>query len=127
MGRRIAGLAGAVCGLCLLVGCTSDGRGPVGQDGVYGPQPPQGAPAWPGMVAVEMADQPSTWWPVASARDLEPTGMDGVASSEAVGGMAVDGAGVIWVDVPWGLVRLDPGRWSTTVWDDSDDTACAES
>lgn len=125
MGRGTAGLARAVCALCLLVGCTSDAGDPVGQDGVYGPQPPQSAPAWPGLVAVELADQPSTWWPVASARDLDPTGMDVVASSEAVGGMVVDGAGVIWVDVPWGLVRLDPGTWSTTVWDASDDTVFA--
>ncbi len=125
MRRRVAGLAGAVCGLCLVVGCTSGAVDPVGQDGVYGPQPRATAPVWPGLTGVTVGDQPSRWWPVASARDLHPSGIDVVASSQAVEGMVVDGAGVVWVDVPWGLVRLDPGTWSATAWDAGDDTAFA--
>jgi hypothetical protein len=74
---------------------------------------------------VTVGNQPSRWWPVASARDVHPTGIDVVASSEAVEGMVVDGVGVVWVDVPGGLVRLDPVTWSATVWDASDDAAFA--
>jgi hypothetical protein len=39
--------------------------------------------------------------------------------------MVVDGAGVVWVDVPWGLLRLDPGTWSATSWDVGDDAVFA--
>ena len=124
MRRRLGGLAGVVCGLCLVVGCTSDAVDLVGQDRVYGPQPRASAPAWPGMMGVEIGDQPSSWWPVASARDLRPTGIEVIASS-AVGGMVVDGVGAVWVDLPGGLVRLDPVTWSATVWDAGDDAAFA--
>jgi hypothetical protein len=61
---------------------------------------------------------------VSSVRDLKPTGIELVASP-GVGGMVVDGTGSVWVDVPWGLVRLSPGAWSATVWDAGDDAAFA--
>jgi hypothetical protein len=121
---RLGVLAGVVCGLCLVVGCTSDAVDLVGQDRVYGPQPRASAPAWPGMVGVTIGDQPSSWWPVSSARDLRPTGIEVIASS-AVVGMVVDGAGAVWVDLPGGLARLDPVTWSATVWDAGDDAAFA--
>jgi hypothetical protein len=121
-----AGLVGVVCGLCLVLGCTGGADDPVGQDRVYGPQPRASAPVWPGMPGVTVGDQPPMWWPVSSARDLLPTGIEVVASSsEGVGGIQVDGSGVVWVDVPWGLLRLDPGTWSATSWDAGDDTAFA--
>jgi hypothetical protein len=125
MRRRVAGLAGVLCGFCLVSGCTSGAVDPVGQDRVYGPQPRASAPVWPGLTGVTVGDQSSRWWPVSSARDLHPTGIEVVASSEDVGGMAVDGSGVVWVDVPWGLVRLDPGTWSATAWDVGDDAVFA--
>ena len=126
MRRRLGGLAGVVCGLCLVVGCTSDAVDLVGLDRPYGPQPRASAPAWPGMVGVTIGDQPSSWWPVASARDLRPSGIEVIASSSsAVWGMVVDGAGAVWVDLPGGLARLDPATWSATVWDAGDDAAFA--
>ena len=125
MRHRGAVLAGAAFGLCLVVGCTGGAGDPVGQDRVYGPQVPVSAPVWPGTTGVTIGDQPSMWWPVASARDLHPTGIEVVASSQDVGGMVVDGSGAVWVDVPWGLVRLDPGTWSATAWDAGDDEAFA--
>ncbi len=125
MRRRLCGLAGVVCGLCLVVGCTSDAVDLVGQDRPYGPQPRASAPAWPGMMGVTIGDQPSSWWPVASARDLTPTGIEVMASSAVGGGMVVDGAGTVWVDLPGGLARLDPVTWSATVWDAGDDAAFA--
>ncbi len=121
--RRLAGLARAVCGLSLVVGCTSDAVDPAGQDRPYGPQPEDSAAAWPGTPGVELAGQSSRWWPVASARDLSPTGIDVVASSHGVGEMVVDGAGVVWIDIPWGLVRLDPASWSASAWDVGHDAA----
>ncbi|MCU0262128.1 MAG: hypothetical protein MUF09_00430, partial [Candidatus Nanopelagicales bacterium] len=77
------------------------------------------------MPAVEIGDQPSAWWPVAVARDLDPTGIDVVASSSGIGEMVVDGAGTFWVDMPWGVARLDPSSWSAAAWDASDDAAFA--
>ena len=76
------------------------------------------------MMGVTIGDQPSSWWPVASARDLTATGIEVIASF-AVGGMVVDGAGAVWVDLPAGLARLDPVTWSATVWDAGDDAAFA--
>ena len=123
MRRRLARLAGVLCGLCLVMGCTGGAVAPVGHGGLFGPQVQDGAPVWPGAPGVEFGDQSSRWWPVASARDLRPTGIDVVASSGGIEEVVVDGGGVVWMDVPWGLVRLDPGTWSTTVWDASDDAA----
>jgi hypothetical protein len=117
-------LAGALCGLCVVVGCTSDAMDPVGQDRGYGPHAGDSAPTWPTLPGVQIGDQASTWWPVALARDLSPTGIDVVASS-GIPGMVVDGAQAIWVDVPWGLARLDPASWSASAWDASDDAAFA--
>ena len=123
MRRRLAGLAGAVCGLSLVVGCTSDAVDPAGLGRPYGPQPEDSAPAWPANAGVELAGQPSRWWPVASARDLSPTGIDVVVASDGVEGMVVDGAGTVWVDMPWGLARLDPATGSASTWNAGDDAA----
>jgi hypothetical protein len=123
MRRRLGGLMGAACGLWLAVGFTSAAADEVGLDRVDGPQGPSSAPVWPGMSGVEFADQPPMWWLAASKRDLKPTGADVAAASGDVGRMVVDGVGAIWVEVPWGLVRLDPATWSATVWDVGDDAA----
>jgi hypothetical protein len=125
MRRGLAGLAGTACVLCVVAGCSGAAVDRAGQDQVHGPQPREGAPAWPGRPGVTVGDEPSTWWPVSSVRDLVPTGIDVVAGSR-IHGMVVDGAGAIWVDVPWGLVRLDPVTFSATTWNAADDAAFAD-
>ena len=63
MRRRLAGLSGALCGLCLLIGCTSDAVDPVGQDRVFGPQPEESAKGdeTPGQSPLQLAV--SSAWP----------------------------------------------------------------
>jgi hypothetical protein len=64
------------------------------------------------------------WWPVATSRELEPTGIEVMARS-GVQGMAVDSRGDVWLHGPWLVARVNPTTGAATVWDVSDDQAFA--
>jgi hypothetical protein len=61
-------------------------------------------------------------WPSGVARELEPTGLL-LAGGAGVEGLAVDGAGMLWVDGPWQVARVDPTTGAARVWDAADDAA----
>lgn len=120
----------AVCAVLLAAACTSpaDASSAPTADPTW-PAPPLGAePAWPARVAAwPTVDVPVPVpvvrdWPTGVARELEPTGLL-LAGGAGIEGLAVDGAGMLWVDGPWQVARVDPTTGEARVWDAADDAA----
>ena len=65
---------------------------------------------------------PATQWPQGSSADLVPSGLT-LAGGTQEGDVAVDGAGMVWVDGPWQVARVDPATGAATIWDAADDLA----
>ncbi len=124
MRHRRLGFAVGLSVLLLAGGCGPDPQNPSGQSANGQPDPRASARMWPGPSSVLDRAPPSAWWPGSSARDLAPTGIEVMASSE-IDGMAVDGAGAVWLHSPWRVIRVDPVTGSTQVWDAGDDAAFA--
>ena len=61
-------------------------------------------------------------WPEGSSTDLVPTGL-ALVGGTGEGDVAVDGAGMVWVDGPWQVARVDPATGVATIWDAADDLA----
>ncbi|HYN56359.1 MAG TPA: hypothetical protein VES03_04080 [Motilibacterales bacterium] len=86
------------------------------------------ARAWMAMGAVLVAAAggcgggSATQWPEGSAAGLVPSGLM-LAGGADEGDVAVDGAGVVWVDGPWQVARVDPTTGTATIWDAADDLA----
>lgn len=113
--------------LCLAAaltvgGCSGDEPEPAGVEGPEGSR--SAAAAWPGGAGPAIGDDPTAWWPVATATELTPTGLDVVVSG-GVDSLVVDGAGAAWVIGPWQLTRVDPSAGRAQSWDISDDAAFA--
>ncbi len=125
MRRGVARVAVGAWALTLLIGCHPGAHGPQGVGSTAPGEPQRAAPAWPGGSGVLAPDRPATWWPVATSRVLEPTGIEVVARS-GVEGMAVDSGGVVWLHGPWMVARVDPRTGASSVWDVSDDVAFSE-
>jgi hypothetical protein len=66
----------------------------------------------------------ATQWPEGSAADLVPSGLT-LAGGTGEGDVVVDGAGMVWVDGPWQVARVDPATGEATIWDAADDLAFA--
>ena len=64
----------------------------------------------------------ATQWPEGSSSDLVPSGL-ALAGGTGEGDVAVDGAGMVWVDGPWQVARVDPATGEATIWDAADDLA----
>lgn len=67
---------------------------------------------------------PSASWPTDAGRDLVPT-QALLVGGTAAGGVVADGAGMLWVDGPDLVARVDPSDGAATVWDAADDLAFA--
>ena len=91
---RRAWACGGVCVL-LMVGCAGCAGGP---------------------------DGPASRWPQESSSDLVPSGL-ALAGGVFEGDVVADGAGMVWVDGPWQVARVDPGTGQATIWDGADDLA----
>ena len=124
MRYRRLGLAVGLSALLLVCGCGPDAEQPSGQSANGQPGPRASARMWPGPSSVLDREPPPAWWPGSSARDLAPTGIEVMASSE-IDGMAVDGARAVWLHSPWRVIRVDPVTGSKQVWDAGDDAAFA--
>ncbi len=61
-------------------------------------------------------------WPEGSSADLVPSGLT-LAGGTGEGDVVVDGAGMVWVDGPWQVARVDPATGRATIWDAADDLA----
>ena len=61
-------------------------------------------------------------WPEDRSADLVPSGLT-LAGGTGEGDVAVDGAGMVWVDGPWQVARVDPATGEATIWDAADDLA----
>ena len=86
----------AVAVVVLLGGCGSGDSGPSASEGLSG----DGAP-------------------------IEPTGLTLVGSSGWGSSAVVDGTGMVWIDGPMQLTRLDPRTGKATTWDAADDLTFA--
>ena len=60
--------------------------------------------------------------PRAAPSDLVPSGLT-LAGGTGEGDVVVDGAGMVWVDGPWQVARVDPATGEATIWDAADDLA----
>ena len=88
------------------------------------------ARAWIGMAlgAVLVAgcaggsDGSAAQWPEGRSAALVPSGLT-LAGGTGEGDVAVDGAGMVWVDGPWQVARVDPATGVATIWDAADDLA----
>ncbi|MCU0262636.1 MAG: hypothetical protein MUF09_03080 [Candidatus Nanopelagicales bacterium] len=67
---------------------------------------------------------PADQWPGGSSADLVPSGLS-LAGGTGEGDVVVDGAGMVWVDGPWQVARVDPATGAATIWDAADDLAFA--
>ena len=56
---------------------------------------------------------------------IEPTGLTLVGSSGWGSSAVVDGTGMVWIDGPLQLTRLDPRTGQATTWDAADDLTFA--
>lgn len=65
---------------------------------------------------------PAAYWPEGSSSDLVPSGLT-LAGGTNEGDVVVDGAGMVWVDGPWQVARVDPATGQATIWDAADDLA----
>jgi hypothetical protein len=80
---------------------------------------PWGAPAWTTATHPE-----EIAWPARAGRDLQPAALD-LLGGWGERALAVDGAGMVWVDGPWQVARVDPRTGAGQVWDAADDPAFA--
>ena len=67
-------------------------------------------------------DGSASGWPDGSSADLVPSGLTLVGGTHE-GDVVVDGSGMVWVDGPWQVARVDPATGGATIWDAADDPA----
>lgn len=61
-------------------------------------------------------------WPQGAGSELVPSGLT-LAGGVFEGDVVVDGAGMVWVDGPWQVARVDPATGRARIWDGADDVA----
>jgi hypothetical protein len=119
----------AVCGVLLAGGCSTQSSSAATALAPGWPTAGSGAdPAWPVRRDVWPALDPppsvpaQVAWPAGVSSPMRPTGLRLAGGTEEQG-LAVDGAGMVWVDGPWQVARVDPRTGAAQVFDASDDAA----